>query len=246
MTAQQTHLQQQLVVLRTRLLVMCAATGLALDDACRALLEGDTGRASAVIDGDNAVNTLENDVDERAFSILVRSQPVAVDLRFVVSALRMSGDLERIGDEASSIAERVILMQELPPLPFREDLARLMALARKLYADAVAAFRENDKDLALVVSRGSNEAMRLEDAIIRRLMQDPDRDPHMAVHLILITRALNRVWRRATNIAEHAYFVAEGINIRHTRLTDGDPAAMSPRLPEAAPQTEEEQELPEV
>ena len=119
MTSQETRLQQMLVTLRTRLLVMCAATGLALDDACRALKEGDVGRASAVIDGDDAINALENEIDEKALSLLARVQPVAGDLRFVVIALRMVADLERIGDEAASIAERTLIMQGLPPREIR-------------------------------------------------------------------------------------------------------------------------------
>lgn len=221
MTSQETHLQQMLVTLRTRLLVMCAATGLALDDACKALLEGDAGRAGAVIDGDDVINALENEIDAMALSILARAQPVARDLRFVVSALRMVLDLERIGDEAASIAERTILMRDMPPLPIMDDVKNLAHMARKLYTDAVSAFREGNRELALRVGR-DDEAIQMEVRIFQRLMQDMGTriDPHTGIHVILILRALNRIWRRAVNIAEHTYFVLEGVSIKHKKVDE--------------------------
>lgn len=220
MTSQENRLQQMLVTLRTRLLVMCAATGLALDDACRALMEGDVGRASAVIDGDEAINEMENEIDEKALSLLARAQPVAKDLRFVVSALRMVADLERIGDEAASMAERAILMQGLPPQPIMVEVGKLMDHARMLYCDSVTSFREGDKALALVISRSDDEATQMEMRIIHDLIHDmgANMEPHVAMNIILITRALNRVWRRAANIAEHVYFMLDGVSIKHKRL----------------------------
>lgn len=215
MTTQETHLQTMLVTLRTRLLVMCAATGLALDDACKALLDSDVGRASAVIDGDVSINTLENEIDERALSLLARTQPVARDLRFVVSALRLVIDLERIGDEAVSIAERTILMQGLGTLPVLPELAHLMKTAHSLYNDAVTALRDNDKALALRVSHSDDEVTQIEVSIIQNVIQLPHIEPEMVIHTILITRALNRVCRRAANIAEHVYFMLDGVSIKH-------------------------------
>lgn len=237
----ETHLQQMLVTLRTRLLVMCASTSLALEDACIAFREGDVGRASAVIDGDDAINELENEIDEKALSLLARAQPVASDLRFVVSTLRMVGELERIGDEAASIAERTIIMQGLDVAPLMTDICTLMTLVRKIFNDAVTAFRDGDKELALAVVREDDTASLMEMRIIQRLMQDrgsvhgqdnedccageyanaaPSIDPQVAMHVILITRALNRIWRRATNIAENAYFVLQGVSLKHKKVED--------------------------
>ena len=216
----ETHLQQMLVTLRTRLLVMCASTSLALDDACKAFLEGDMGRASAVMDGDAAINELENEIDEKALSLLARAQPVARDLRFVVSALRMVADLERIADEAASIAERTIVMQGLSTAPVLDDIAELMSIARRIFDNAVAAFREGDKELALNVCRDEDQATLVEMRIIQRLMQGMNEDvsPQMAMHVILISRACNRVWRRSINMAEHAYFILQGVSLKHKRV----------------------------
>ena len=103
MQQQANYLQQLLVSLRTRLLVMCASVGIALEDAGKAMAAGDPGRAASVIENDAAIDALENEIDEMALQLLARTQPVAGDLRFVVSALRMVVDLERIGDEAVSM-----------------------------------------------------------------------------------------------------------------------------------------------
>ena len=105
MQQQANYLQQLLVSLRTRLLVMCASVGIALEDAGKAMAAGDPGRAASVIENDAAIDALENEIDEMALQLLARTQPVARDLRFVVSALRMVVDLERIGDEDFWVAQ---------------------------------------------------------------------------------------------------------------------------------------------
>ena len=118
---------QAIAGLRTRLLVMSAAVGIALDESFRALDERSPARAAAVIDGDNVIDDLEDEIDEQALCLLARTQPVACDLRFVVGALRMVADLERIGDEAVSIAEQAILLQDLgqrPEMP--EELRQIL------------------------------------------------------------------------------------------------------------------------
>lgn len=223
MIPQETHLQQMLVTLRTRLLVMCASTSIALEDAATALIHKDVGRANAVIDGDEAIDALENEIDDKALSLLARAQPVARDLRFVVSALRMVVDLERIGDEAVSIAERAIIMQDLSAYPIMEDVVAFMDLAREAFDDAVAAYRDGDMETALRISRNEDEAIQTEVRIIQKAMQhlampEPQIDPHAAMHIILIARSLTRIWRRSANIAEHAYFTCEGLSLKHRKL----------------------------
>lgn len=223
MTKQETHLEQMLVSLRTRLLVMCASTGIAFENACTALVSRNVGGAASVMDGDSIVDALENEIDAKALSLLARTQPVARDLRFVISTLRMVVDLERIGDEAYSIAERTIIMQDLPPSPVMGEVTAFMGLAQKAYNDATQSFREGNASLALSVCRNDDEATQLEVRIIQNIMghltESPPRiDPHVAMHIILVTRSVSRVWRRAANIAEHAYFTVEGVSLKHRRL----------------------------
>ncbi|MEG2172726.1 MAG: phosphate signaling complex protein PhoU [Desulfovibrionaceae bacterium] len=223
MTKQETHLEQMLVSLRTRLLVMCASTGIAFENACAALVTRNVGAAAAVMDGDSIVDALENEIDDRALTLLACTQPVARDLRFVISALRMVVDLERIGDEAYDIAERAIIMQDLPPSPVMGEVTAFMEMAQHAYTEAVDAFREGDARRARMVCRNDDEATQLEVRIIQNIMghltENPPRiDPHVAMHIILVVRSASRVWRRAANIAEHAYFTVEGVSLKHRRL----------------------------
>ncbi len=217
MPVQESQLQQMLVTLRTRILVMSAMVGIALEDSCRALCEGDIGRASAVIDGDGSINELENEIDAKALSLLARTQPVAGDLRLVVSSLRMVVDLERIADEAASMAERTLLLEGTNFEIINKELHDLIEIVRNTFADAIEAFRAADPDLALKVRQYEDEAALLDVRIMHSLtkMIEKGTQPEAAIYIILISRSLNRVWRRAMNIAEHTYFIYTGINLKH-------------------------------
>ena len=217
---QANYLQQLLVTLRTRLLVMCASVGIALEEAGKALVANDPGRAAAVIESDVAIDALENEIDEMALRLLARSQPVASDLRFVVTSLRMVVDLERIGDEAVSMSEQAILMQDMPGFSVIPRVRELYVSAREAFENAVRVFRENDAQGALIMSRGDDEAVQTEVRIIQGLMEglsDPQSplEPQQAMHIILVTRSLTRIWRRSVNIAEHVYFISRGESLKH-------------------------------
>ncbi len=220
MLIKENHLQQMLVTLRTRLLVMSAMVGLALDDACKALKESDVGRASAVIDGDEAINDLENEIDAMALSILARTQPVAIDLRLVVSAMRMVLDLERIADEAARMAEFTILIGGTWDVDseITQDISKLMKTAQHIYTSAIDAFRDGDAKKALRVRQHEDEAALLDVRILHRLTDNTTFDPHLSIYLILISRTLNRVWRQSMNLAEHTYFIYAGENLKHKRV----------------------------
>ncbi len=220
MAAFENQLQQMLVTLRTRLLVMSAMVGIALDDSCKAFCEGDIGRASAVIDGDAAINELENEIDAKALSLLARTQPVAGDLRLVISALRMVVDLERIADEAASMAERTLLMEDMKLTVFHDDIKHLMDITRKTYADAIESFREASPELALKVRQYEDDAALLDVRIMHNLMNflENGAEPQSAFYIILVSRSLNRIWRRAMNLAEHTYFIYAGVNLKHRRI----------------------------
>jgi phosphate transport system protein len=233
MNTKESQLEQNIAALRTRLLVMCASVGIALDEACDALTSGNEEKACAVVDGDSAINALENDIDETALSILVRNQPVARDLRFVVASLRMVIDLERIGDEAASIAERVPILHEALPGPVMNAIYPLMAAAKKSYKQAVAAFRTLDSDKALTLCRSDDESTQEEVKALQGIMDyfcdyfcldreaNIDKKSYTGLHGILICHSLNRICRRAANIAEHTYFIAQGVNIKHVPIALG-------------------------
>lgn len=235
---QANYLQQLLVTLRTRLLVMCASVGIALEEAGKALVTNDPGRAAAVIESDAAIDALENEIDEMALRLLARSQPVASDLRFVVTSLRMVVDLERIGDEAVSMAEQATLMQDMPGFSVIPHVRELYVSAREAFENAVRVFRENDAQGALIMSRGDDEAVQTEVRIIQGLMEglsDPQSslEPHQAMHIILVTRSLTRIWRRSVNIAEHVYFISRGESLKH-KGESRDVMFSAPATPPAA------------
>ncbi len=218
-----TQLQQMLTQLRTKLLMMGAAVGIALEEACAALQEGNIVRASEVVDGDAAINAMENEIDELTLSLLVRNQPVAQDLRFIVGASRMVIDLERIGDEAASIAERTVTMEEALPEPVLEAAGILMRSAITMYKQAMDAFRAANEEAALTLCRVDDEIAQQEVAALHRVMdffcgKQNETQKGMrygGMNGILICRSLNRICRRCANIAEHTYFIVEGVNIKH-------------------------------
>ena len=224
MRERETQLQQMLTRLRTKALMMGAAVGIALDEACAALEQGDAARAAEVVDGDTTINAMENEIDELALSLLVRNQPVAQDLRFLVGVSRMVIDLERIGDEAASIAERVVIMEEPLPQTVLEAAGELMRSATAMYRQAMDAFRTGDRELALRLCRVDDEISQQEVAALHHVMeyfcgrQDEARTArsYSGMNGILICRSLNRICRRCSNIAEHTYFIAEGVNIKHS------------------------------
>ncbi len=216
--------RRMLATLRTRLLVMFAHVGIALDESGKALALDDAARALAIQEGDAVIDDLENEIDELCLCVMARLQPVAGDLRFVVAALRMVVDLERIGDEAAAIAERVLLLHELPLR--EEDMRRLRAMfaqSRAAFAQASGAFREEDAGSARDLRASEDEALQAEVALLQALMPLPGEDgraadPRAAIHAMLIVRSLTRIWRRSANIAEQIHFMCRGDSLKHERL----------------------------
>lgn len=221
MNQETNYVQELLSTLRTRLLVMCASVGIALEEATKALFSGEVGRAASVIDNDAAIDSLENEIDEMALRLLARAQPVAGDLRFVVSALRMVTDLERIADEAVNIAEQAILMHDdwkVESIP--QQLHDMAHFAGTAFNEAVRIFREADAQTALRLVKNVDEAAQGEVRLLQGIMDGlvcSSMDRRLAMHLMLITHAMARIWRRSTNIAEHVYFISRGDSLKHRR-----------------------------
>lgn len=220
MPSQASYNEQLLQSLRAKLLVMGAKTQQALDDAALAVLNRDLPRAAAVLDGDSDIDALENQIDEAALNILARTQPVARDLRFIMSAVRMVLDLERIGDEAVIVAEQVTLADKAVPACIERDLRDLCGRTQAMLRNALDAFQRGDAPAALIVSRYDDETAQIMVNIFQKLVEavgGRTLDPWDSMHIVLITRALDRICRRAENIAEHAYFMVEGVSLKHRR-----------------------------
>ncbi|HJR62139.1 MAG TPA: phosphate signaling complex protein PhoU [Gemmatimonadaceae bacterium] len=220
-TTRYRHFHDQLEVLKQRLLAMSQRAEELLQLSMEALLGRDAGKAEAVLDGDGEVDALELEVDELAVSLLALQQPMARDLRFIISGIKISSDLERVGDHAVNIAQsaqRLIAMRStLDPTPELEDMARR---ARQMLSNSLDAFIRADGALGRSVCREDDQVDALHDSMFRILLTRMAENPKTisaALELLLVSRNLERVADLATNIGEDAVFLAEGKQIKHHR-----------------------------
>jgi phosphate transport system protein len=213
------HFHEQLDQLKQRLLDMSERAEALVDLSVDALLHRDAGKADAVIEADSEIDALEVEVEGLAVSLLALQQPMARDLRFVISAIKISSDLERVGDHAVNIAQstqRLVEMKSnITPDPEIEDMARR---ARLMLGDSLDAFVRGDGVLGRDVCRRDDQVDALHDSLFRILLTHMLEDPttiSAALELFLVSRNLERVADLATNIAEDAVYLAEGKTIKH-------------------------------
>ena len=213
------HFHEQLDQLKQRLLDMSERAESLVDLAVDALLRRDAGRADAVIQGDSELDLLEVEIEGLEVSLLALQQPMARDLRFIISAIKISSDLERVGDHAVNIAQStqrlVDMKSNITPDPEIEDMARR---ARLMLGDSLDAFVRADGVLGREVCRRDDQVDALHDSLFRILLTHMLEDPttiSAALELFLVSRNLERVADLATNIAEDAVYLAEGKTIKH-------------------------------
>lgn len=213
------HFHEQLAGLKASLLEMSERAEELLDLSVEALTQRDQGKAEAVLSGDAAIDELELRVEEGAVSLLALQQPMARDLRFIVSAIRISSDLERVGDHAVNIAQtaqRLIATDTVAPkVPEIEDM---MHRARAMLSDALDAFIRADGALGREVCARDDQVDSLHDSVFRILITHMMADPRTiatSLELLLVSRNLERVADLATNIGEEAVYLAEGKTIKH-------------------------------
>ncbi len=213
------HFHQQLDTLKQRLLAMSERAESLVDLSVDALLSRDAAKAEAVIIADAEVDQLEIEIEQLGIALLALQQPMARDLRFIISAIKISSDLERVGDHAVNIAQSVerltALGQSIMPDPEIEEMARR---AREMLGDALDAFVRSDGRLAREVCRRDDHVDSLHDSVFRILVTHMMENPQTisaAMELFLVSRNLERVADLATNIAEDAVYLAEGKQIKH-------------------------------
>ena len=227
---QEHFLDQTLDSLKIRIMVMGAAVENAVGGMERALRRMDPNAARLVLEGDDAIDGFENEIDETALNILALHQPVACDLRFVVSALRIVVDMERVGDEAANVCNQVILLKGTPANEVTSLVGDHLTRSVTALADALSILRRGDAEQALAMRNSEDEAIQGEVRILQKLvdcrtggMADGPLDPVFAMHMILVVHSLTRIWRRAVNIAGHVYFASLGDSIKHLpKLPKGD------------------------
>jgi phosphate transport system protein len=186
--------------------------------AMRALVQRDRDAMAAIARGDEAINVLQVEVDDRCLKFLALHQPMAVDLRVVVAALRINSDLERIGDLAVNLAEASLRYVAHPPVKRLIDLPRMSDLAQWMLHEALAAFIVRNVRRAEAVLTQDDLVDALKTQIFRELLTYMLGDPRTiepGIELVLISRHLERVGDHATNIAEDVIFIVDARDVRH-------------------------------
>jgi phosphate transport system protein len=212
------HFQEELEQLKARLLEM---GGLAEDRvrlAVRGMVDRDHGLVERVLTSDTAINVLHIEIDDRCFKLLALHQPMAVDLRSIVSAVKINTDLERVGDLAVNIAEAARRYALHPPVKKLIDIPRMAVIAQTMLRDALDAFVRSDVQLAQRVLDEDDRLDDLKTQIFRELLTYMLQDPSTiepALDLVLVSRHLERIGDHATNVAEDVIFIVSARDVRH-------------------------------
>jgi phosphate transport system protein len=212
------HFAEELEQVKQRLLIMAGLAQERVRVAMQALVDRDPRLIAEVIDGDQTINELHLEIDDRCFKLLALHQPMAVDLRVIVSALKINTDLERVGDLAVNIGEAADRYVGHAPVKPLIDLPRMGAMAQRMLHDALEAFVSRNVDKAQAVLAQDDMLDALKDQMFRELLTYMLGDPRTiepAIDLILIGRHLERIGDHATNISEDVIFIVEARDVRH-------------------------------
>jgi phosphate transport system protein len=227
------NFRQQLAALKDKLLAMAALSQQALELAVEAYLQRDSGLCDHVHDIEAAINAADRAVDEMAYELLAKEQPMAIDLRFLFAVIKINGDLERVGDQAAAIARRCGELQKVPghtaPESLPGDIAGMGAIAVKMIRLAIQSLLDGNAELAEHVLEMDDEIDRMnreaQNALREAMQLNPDVTEN-ALNSIIVARNLERSADHATNIAEDVIFWVRGADVRHS-YTDGTALASS-------------------
>jgi phosphate transport system protein len=220
------HFQEELEALKERLLAMGGLAEEHVRMAVRALTVRELDDLEAVVSGDEPINDLHMEIDDRCLKLLALHQPMAADLRIIVAAVKINTDLERVGDLAVNIAEAGKRYLQHPPVKPLIDIPRMGELAQVMLRDALDAFVRRDVALAEAVLATDDTLDALKTQIFRELLTYMLQDPSTiepSLDLILISRHLERIGDHATNIAEDVIFVVSARDVRHQTAEPIDP-----------------------
>ena len=211
---------QDIAQLKTMLAEMGGLAEEQLDKAVSALTRHDRELADQVIKGDERLDILERQIEEKAILTIAKRQPMALDLREIMVAIRIASDIERIGDLAKNTAKRTLAIQEPLPRKLSIGLSRMAAMAQAQLKDILDAFIRKDEEKAMAVWRADEDLDALFNSIFRELltymMEDP-RNITMCTHLLFGAKNLERIGDHTTNIAENIYFLIHGKTITEGR-----------------------------
>jgi phosphate transport system protein len=224
------NFHQRLDELRERLLVMAGLVEQAIQRATEAYVNRDIRLCDLIKMSEPAINRMEREIDQLALDLLAMEQPTAIDLRFILSIIRINADLERVGDQAKNIAYRVRDLQALPPVDMPVDIPAIAALATAMVRQSLQSFIDRDRVMAESVllmddevDRRNHEAFHLLSEVIKG---EPEHTAQ-ALHVLVIARNLERVGDHATNISEDVIFWVTGADVRHSNAVAAADASVS-------------------
>ena len=211
------HFQQQLAVLKDKLLAMAALAQQAMESAVEADLQRDAALCQYVRENETAINAAHLDVDEMAYDLLAKEQPMAIDLRFILAVIKINGDLERIGDQAMSIAIRTLTLIDTRPstCPWT---SRMGEYAARMIRTSIQALLDGDAQLAESILDMDDEIDGMNyvaHAKLIEVIQARSDVAAQALQAIIISRNLERIADHATNIATDVIFWVRGADVRH-------------------------------
>jgi phosphate transport system protein len=213
-----TVFDDELQRLKEKILKMGSLVEDALKNSIQALVDRDNAVAQRVIDNDRMINTLDVEIDEESIRLIALRQPKAGDLRFITTAMKITTDMERMGDLAVNIAERAIELNEEPILKPYIDIPRMREIAQGMTRDALDAFVRKDKKLAMDVIMRDDEVDDLKHEVLQELAFFMAQDPSTvsrAMKISFVAQYLERLADHATNIAEMVIYLVQGKIIRH-------------------------------
>jgi len=212
------HLQVELEKLKKRILLMGGMAEESVQSAVKALKSRDMDLAERIIEGDQAMNDLEVEIEEECLKIMALHQPVAVDLRFIAAVIKINNDLERVGDMAVNIAERVLIVAKTPPVSLAFDFDAMAAKVEGMLKMSLDSLVNGDVDMAYKVGFMDDAVdtmnHRCYDLVKEAVEREPDR-ANCLINLLLVSRHLERIADHATNIAEEVIYMIEGEIHRH-------------------------------
>src|SRR3974390_2535369 len=210
--------QQSLDDLKENLLIMAGLAEQAIQRAIEAYRTRDLSICDLVSRSEVAINRLERDIDQAALVLLAMEQPMAIDLRFILSVIKINADLERVGDAAKSISERVRNMEQMAVAELPVDIPRMATLAAEMVRKSLQSFIDADPDLARAVLTMDDAVDTMNRAAYKTLTKVMEEQSHIApqaLNALMICRAMERVADHATNIAEDVIFWVQGDDVRH-------------------------------
>ena len=212
------HFQQELDDLKTKLAAMAGLAEEAVRGAVDALLERDAEKARLVVDRDEAIDDLEIEIEERSVKLLALQQPMASDLRLVAMAMKVSNDLERVGDHAVNIAQTVQWLAEAPLFPVVPEIEEMVRLSTLMLNDSLDAFVRGDTTLAREILKRDDRVDELHENTFRILLTHMMEDPRKisaGMDLLLVSGNLERIADLATNVSEDVIYMVDGRIVKH-------------------------------